>query len=93
MSRTLDPEPQHQIFTLRRSIFIWFCGGVIGWAAVLMMAYSVFQTSDRQIADTGSSSAPAIASGEQNSADPNALSRIAPAAGPETGQQESAPAQ
>jgi len=93
MTRTLDPEPQREIFTLRRSIFIWFCGGVIGWAAVIMMAYSVFQTTDRQIADTSPATPPVIASGEQNGADPNALSRIAPAAGPETGQQETAPTQ
>jgi len=93
MTRTLDPEPQREIFTLRRSVFIWFCGGVIGWAAVIMMAYSVFQTTDRQIANTSPATPPAVASDGQNGADPSALSRIAPAAGPETTEPETTPAQ
>jgi hypothetical protein len=94
MTRTLDPEPQHQIFTLRRSILIWFCGGVIGWAAMIMLGYSVFHPSDRQIADTTPvGNTPAIASSDQNSADPEALSKIAPAAGPDTDATDTAPSQ
>ena len=85
MNRALDTEPQREIFTLRRSIFIWFCGGVIGWAAMIMLVYSVFQGGDRQIADSKpATNSLSVASGDQNGADPDSLSRIAPAAGPET---------
>jgi hypothetical protein len=65
MVRKLDPEPQLQIFTLRRSIFIWFCGGVIGWAAAILLVYNVFQGSAPQVADSQS--------------DPTSLNGIAPA--------------
>ncbi len=94
MNRTLDTEPQREIFTLRRSMFVWFCGGVIGWAAMIMLIYSVFQGGDRQIADSKpATNSSTVASGDQNSDDPNVLSKIAPAAGPDTGKSETAPAQ
>ena len=82
MTRQLDPDPQLRIFTLRRSIFIWFCGGVIGWAAAILLVYNVFQTSDRQMAQQTQPPATVANSQNDTAADPNALEKIAPAAGP-----------
>jgi hypothetical protein len=101
MARKLDTEPQHKIFTLRRSIFIWFCGGVIGWAAALLIVYNVFQTTDRQVAQTKSptdNATTAVANSQSNGnptgPDPESLAKIAPAAGPASPDKtESAPAQ
>jgi hypothetical protein len=85
MNRKLDPEPQREIFTLRRSIFVWFCGGVIGWAAAILLIYTVFQGGEQsRIADTkpqSQSPAADVANGQNPDAD--SLSQIAPAAGPE----------
>ena len=89
MNRRLDPEPQHQIFTLRKSIFIWLCGGVIGWAATILVVYSVFQGGGQQVAQNNQPPSAVTGARNQNdlAPDPNALSKIAPAAGPETEKQ------
>jgi hypothetical protein len=81
MSRKLDPEPQLQIFTLRRSIFIWFCGGVIGWAAAILLVYNVFQGSAPQMAQTGSQQGARPTVADSQSTDPKSLNNLAPAAG------------
>jgi hypothetical protein len=82
MSRKLDPEPQLQIFTLRRSIFIWFCGGVIGWAAAILLVYNVFQGSAPQMAQSGQQPGTrSSAVADSQNTDPNSLNNVAPAAG------------
>lgn len=85
MNRKLDPEPQREIFTLRRSIFVWFCGGVIGWAAAILLVYTMFQGGDKpQIATTNPQGPDATSMADSQKPDADSLSKIAPAAGPDT---------
>lgn len=68
------------ILSLRSSVIVWVCGGILGWAAAIFVVYTSFNLTRERVAE---GELPPDALPEDRFADDaaGALSDIAPAAG------------